>query len=93
LSVNLTQRADESASVFAADFAIPVAVATVETCLAHAALHYAHTRKHPPAGAEWQLNYAREIMFYARYHDERWAPKKRPHAVRAQLQPEACGVA
>src|SRR4030088_3102462 len=34
------------------DFAIPVAVATVETCLAHAALHCAHSREHPPAGTE-----------------------------------------
>jgi hypothetical protein len=46
--------------VFAADFAVPVAVAIVETCLAHAALHCAHRREHPPAGTEWQLNYARE---------------------------------
>jgi hypothetical protein len=33
LSIHLSQRADEGVSVFAADFAIPVAVATVETCL------------------------------------------------------------
>jgi hypothetical protein len=56
--------------VFAADFAILVAVAIVETCLAHAALHCAHSREHPPAGTEWQLNYAREIMFYARHHPD-----------------------
>jgi hypothetical protein len=56
--------------VFAADFAILVAVAIVETCLAHAALHCAHSREHPPAGTEWQLNYARKIMFYARHHPD-----------------------
>src|SRR5258705_1121261 len=38
LSVNPSQRADEGVSVFAADFAILVAVAVIETCLAHAAL-------------------------------------------------------
>jgi hypothetical protein len=38
LSVNLAQSANEGVSVFAADFAILVAVAIVETCLAHAAL-------------------------------------------------------
>jgi len=58
--VNFAQRADGGVSVFAADFAVPVAVAIVETCLAHAALHCAHRREHPPAGTEWQLNYARE---------------------------------
>jgi hypothetical protein len=36
LPVNLTLREDERVSVFAADFAIPVAMAIVETCLAHA---------------------------------------------------------
>jgi hypothetical protein len=29
-----------------------------------------HSRKHPPAGTEWQLNYAREIMFYALHHPD-----------------------
>jgi hypothetical protein len=48
--------------VFAADFAIPVAMAIVETCLAHAALHCARSRQHPPAGIKWQLTRAREIM-------------------------------
>jgi hypothetical protein len=38
LSVNLAQRPDEGISVFVADFAVVVAVAIVETCLAHAAL-------------------------------------------------------
>src|SRR6516162_2501157 len=38
-SVNLAQRADEG-----------VAVAIVETCLAHAALHRARSRQRPPAG-------------------------------------------
>jgi hypothetical protein len=41
LSVNLAQCADEGVSVLVADFTIPVAVAIVETCLAHAALHRA----------------------------------------------------
>src|ERR1700716_4072859 len=50
LPVNLTQRADEGVSVFAADFAILVAVAIVETCLAHAALHCSRNRHLPPAG-------------------------------------------
>src|SRR5438552_14995973 len=53
LSVNLSQRADEGVSVFAADFAILVAVAIVETCLAHAGLHCS---RDPPAGTKWQQN-------------------------------------
>jgi hypothetical protein len=55
LSVNLTQRADEDLSMFAADFAILVAVAIVETRLAHAALHCARSRQHPPAETKWRL--------------------------------------
>src|SRR5450631_2668036 len=39
LSLNLAQRADEGVAVLVADFAVVVAVAIVETCLAHAALH------------------------------------------------------
>ena len=70
LSVNFTQRTDKGVSVFAADFAILVAVLIVETCLAHAALHCDHSREHPPAGTEWQLNYARKVMFYARHHPD-----------------------
>jgi hypothetical protein len=54
LSVNLTQRADEGVSMFAADFAILVAMAIVETCLAHAALHCARKPQHRTAGIEWQ---------------------------------------
>ena len=54
LSVNLTQGANEGVSVLVADFAIVVAVAIVETCLAHAALHGAHGRQHPPARTKWQ---------------------------------------
>jgi hypothetical protein len=54
LFVNLTQRADEGVSVLVADFAVVVAVAIVETCLAHAALHSANERQHPPAGTKWQ---------------------------------------
>jgi hypothetical protein len=41
-----------------ADFAIVVAVAIVQTCLAHAALHGGRTRQHPPAGLRWQLSSA-----------------------------------
>src|SRR4051812_29657349 len=55
LSVNLSQRADKRVSVFAADFAIMIAVAFVETCLAHAALRCARHRQHPPARTKWQL--------------------------------------
>jgi hypothetical protein len=40
--------------VLVADFAIVVAVAIVETGLAHAALHGAHNRQHPPVGTKWQ---------------------------------------
>src|ERR1700730_2297318 len=58
LSVNFAQRADGGVSLFAADFTILVAVAIVEICHAHAALHCAHSRELPPAGTEWQLNYA-----------------------------------
>ena len=42
-----------------ADFAILVAVAIVETGFAHAALHCAHSRQHPPAGTKWQLTRVR----------------------------------
>src|SRR6516225_1652179 len=55
LSVNLAQRPDEGVSVLVADFAILVAVAIVETRLAHAALHCARSRKHPPPGLGYQL--------------------------------------
>jgi hypothetical protein len=41
--------------VLVADFAIVVAVAIVQTCLAHAALHGDRERQHPPAGLRWQL--------------------------------------
>lgn len=40
LSVDLTQRADERVPVLMADFAVVIAVAIVETCFAHGALHY-----------------------------------------------------
>jgi hypothetical protein len=39
LSVNLAQCADEGVAVLVADFAVVVALAIVEACLAHAALH------------------------------------------------------
>jgi hypothetical protein len=65
-SVNCGQHADRGVSVFAAGFTILVAVAIVETGLAHAALQCAHTRELPPAGIEWQLNYAREMVSYGR---------------------------
>src|SRR5436309_1986593 len=44
LPVNLAQCADEGVAVLVADFAIVVALAIVETCLTHAALHYAYSR-------------------------------------------------
>src|SRR5260370_29038685 len=53
-SVDLAQRADEGVAVLVADFAILVAVAIVETCLAHTALPGAHGRQHPPAATKWQ---------------------------------------
>jgi hypothetical protein len=40
--------------MFAADFAILVAMAIVETCLAHAALHCARKPQHRTAGIKWQ---------------------------------------
>ena len=43
-----------------ADFAIVVAVAIVQTCLAHAALHGGRKRQHPPAGLRWQLGLRRD---------------------------------
>jgi hypothetical protein len=49
LSVNLTQRLDGRVSVFVADITIVVAVAIVETCAAHDALHCAYNDEHPPA--------------------------------------------
>src|SRR5436190_24156261 len=61
LPVNLTQRTDEGVSVFGADFAVGVAVAIVETCLAHATLHCVRSRQHPPAAIKWQSRRAREI--------------------------------
>ena len=54
LSVNLAQRVDGRVSVFVADFAVMVAVAIVETGFAHAALHGARERQHPPAETKWQ---------------------------------------
>jgi hypothetical protein len=51
--------------VFAADFAILVAVAIVETCLAHAGSPVcptADSRQNPPVELKWQLTRARKIM-------------------------------
>src|SRR5215471_17916900 len=49
LAVYLAQRANEGVSVFGADFSVLVAVAIVESCLAHAALHCARADSfHPP---------------------------------------------
>src|ERR1700751_770039 len=61
LPVNLTQRTDEGVSVFCADFAVGVAVATVGTCLAHPAPHCARTQQPPPAAIKWHSRRAREI--------------------------------
>src|SRR4029079_4348056 len=54
LPINLAQRADQRGAVLVADFAILVALAIVETCLAHAALPCAYRRNNPPAGLKWQ---------------------------------------
>ena len=54
LAVDLAQRADKRVAVLVADFAIMVAVAIVETCLAHDALSRACGRQHPPAGTKGQ---------------------------------------
>src|SRR4029079_282328 len=54
LSVNLAQRTDQGVAVLVADFAVMVAVAIVETWLAHAVLHRACGRQHPPAGPKGQ---------------------------------------
>jgi hypothetical protein len=63
LSVNLTQRADEGVSMFAADFAILVAVAVVESCLAHAALHCAAADSICPPGARgYQTRFKRGLV-------------------------------
>jgi putative transposase len=73
LSVNLTQRADQGVSVFAADFAILVAVAIVETCLAHAALSCARRDSILLQGTNGDRR-AREITAHVRRHypgDER----------------------
>src|SRR5215471_8139096 len=49
LAVHLAQRANEGVSVFGADFSVLVAVAIVESCLAHAALRCARAASfHPP---------------------------------------------
>jgi hypothetical protein len=45
LSVNLTQRVDGRVSVFVADITVVVAVAIVETCAAHGALHCAYSER------------------------------------------------
>jgi hypothetical protein len=53
LPINLTQRVDGRVSVFVADFTVVVAVAIVETCVAHGALHCAYGEL-PPARTKWQ---------------------------------------
>jgi len=62
-SVNLAQGADGRTSVFAADFAVPVAVLDIEMCLAHAALPCVRGRQHPPAEIKWQLTPAQKLPF------------------------------
>ena len=55
--------ADEGVSMFAADFAILVAVAIVETCLAHAALHCAAADSICPPGARgYQTRFKRGLV-------------------------------
>jgi len=45
LSVNPAQRVDGRVSVLVADFTVVVAVAIVETCVAHGALHCAYSQR------------------------------------------------
>jgi len=54
LPVNFTQGADQRVAVLVTDLAIVVAVAMIETWLAHAVLLCRPTREHPPAGSSWQ---------------------------------------
>src|SRR5213078_928266 len=49
VSINFSQGPDECVSMFGADFAILVAVAVIETYLAHAALPLCPQGEHPPA--------------------------------------------
>jgi hypothetical protein len=69
--------------VLVADFAILIAVAIVETGLAHAALHCAHSRQHPPAWTKWQLTRARAET--GAFHEMIGLGfrKRRPHQSRA----------
>ena len=48
LPVNLAQGADKTVAVFVADFAIRVAMAIAETCLAHGLLHCADSQRASP---------------------------------------------
>src|SRR3979411_2833921 len=56
LSVNLAQRAHGGGALLEGEFAVVVATAIVETGFAHAALHGACERQHPPARLRWQLS-------------------------------------
>src|SRR5215472_4806610 len=70
LSVNLAQRADEGVAVLVADFAIHVAVAIIETCLAHAALHGGRERRQPSSGSKrrqiWVAEFANRFTLLTR---------------------------
>jgi hypothetical protein len=56
--------------------AILVAVAIVETCLAHAALNCSRNRQHPPAGTKLQLTLAQNqvrLLHCRAMTPQRWA--------------------
>src|SRR5580692_10419573 len=55
LSVNLAQRADEGVAVLVADFAVVVAMAIVETCLAHVALQWCPRTKASSRGVQMAI--------------------------------------
>jgi len=58
LSCKSYPTADEGVAVLVADFTIVIAVAIVQTCVAHAALHGDRERQHSPAGLRWQLGFS-----------------------------------
>jgi hypothetical protein len=55
LSINLPQRVDRRVSVFVADFTVVVAVAIVETCVTHGALHCAYSHRASSRGNQMAI--------------------------------------
>jgi hypothetical protein len=55
LPVNLAQRVDGRVSVFVADFTVVVAVAIVETCVTHGALHWAYCQRASSRGDQMAI--------------------------------------